>query len=133
MLKLIRSRVMQQIGRALVLSGSERIVEFHCANCGVDVVSRRSPTNSRLARVQPPRSGPISHRVSGTGGSYNVVSTRDVKEINDGQGYPLDVKADFSELESFRLSVAAWRARPPQKTHFTITVKGDGTYVVKRS
>lgn len=64
---------------------------------------------------------------------YNVVRTRAVKEINDGHGYILDVKADYSEFEYLKLTVDARGERPQRKTRFIITVKGDGTYAVKRS
>lgn len=65
--------------------------------------------------------------------SYNVASTRGVKEINDGHGSLLDVKAEFPDLEFMKLSVDARSDRPPQESRFTITVKGDETYVVKRN
>lgn len=63
--------------------------------------------------------------------SYSVASTRGVKEINGGHGFLLDVKAEFPDMESGKISVAARSARPPQEKHFSITVKGDGSYTIK--
>lgn len=63
--------------------------------------------------------------------SYSVASTRGVKEINGGHGFLLDVKAEFPDMESGKISVAARRARPPQEKLFAITVKGDGSYAIK--
>ncbi|HDO52273.1 MAG TPA: hypothetical protein ENH05_05995 [Rhizobiales bacterium] len=61
--------------------------------------------------------------------SYELVRTVNVKELNLGQGYVLDVKTSFGEFNSFKIDVTA-NSRGGKTERFAVTVKGDGKYVI---
>lgn len=61
---------------------------------------------------------------------YELVRTVNVKELNLGQGYVLDVKTSFGDINSFKISVTA-NSRGGKPKRFSITAKGDGKYTIQ--
>lgn len=62
--------------------------------------------------------------------SYELVRTVNVKELNLGQGFVLEVKTLFGDINSFKIDVTA-NSRGGNAKHFAITAKGDGKYVIQ--
>ena len=62
--------------------------------------------------------------------SYELIRTVNVTELNLGQGYLLEVKTSFGDINSFKISITANSLRVKTRS-FAITVKGDGKYVIR--
>jgi len=62
--------------------------------------------------------------------SYELIRTVNVKELNIGQGYLLEVKTSFGEFNSFKIDITAKSLRVKTRK-FAITAKGDGEYVIR--
>lgn len=62
--------------------------------------------------------------------SYELVRTVNVKELNLGHGFVLDVKTSFGDINAFRIDVTA-NSRGGKVKHFAITAKGDGKYEIQ--
>lgn len=62
--------------------------------------------------------------------SYELVRTVNVKELNLGQGFVLEVKTTFGDINSFKIDVTA-NSRGGKAQHFAITAKVDGKYVIQ--
>jgi hypothetical protein len=62
--------------------------------------------------------------------SYQLVRTVNVKELNFGPGYILDVKIDFGEINAFKIDVTA-KDRGGTAKEFAITASGDGKYTIQ--
>lgn len=61
---------------------------------------------------------------------YTLIRTVNVKELNFGHGGVLQVKTTFGDVNSFMINVIANRRNSKAK-NFTITVKGDGIYIIE--
>ena len=62
--------------------------------------------------------------------NYELVRTVNVKELNLGQGFVLDVKTSFGDINAFKINVTA-NSRGGKAKRFAITAKGDGKYVIQ--
>lgn len=69
-------------------------------------------------------------RINASSQSYELVRTVNVKEFNLGQGFVLEVKTSFGDINAFRIDVTA-NSRGGKAKRFAITAKGDGTYVIR--
>ena len=62
--------------------------------------------------------------------SYDLLRTVNVKELNLGQGYVLEVKTSFGDFNAFKVDVTA-NSRGGQAKKIAITLKGDGKYAIR--
>lgn len=62
--------------------------------------------------------------------AYELIRSVNVKELNLGHGYVLDVKSDFGDVNAFKIDVTA-NSRGGGAKKFAITAKGDGNYVIR--
>lgn len=62
--------------------------------------------------------------------SYELVRTVNVKELNLGHGFVLEVKTSFGDINSFKIDVTANSRGSAPKT-FAITVSGDEKYTIR--
>ncbi len=62
--------------------------------------------------------------------SYELIRTVNVKELNSGPGYFLNVKTDFGDVNAFKIDVTA-KDRGGATKKFTITVGGSGKYTIR--
>ena len=62
--------------------------------------------------------------------SYELVRTVNVKELNRGHGYVLQLKTAFGDTNAFKIDVIA-NSRGNAPKNFSITVTGDGTYSIR--
>ncbi len=62
--------------------------------------------------------------------SYELIRTVNVKELNSGHGYLLDVKTSFGEINAFKVDVTA-KDRGGMTKRFAITASGDGKYTIR--
>jgi hypothetical protein len=69
-------------------------------------------------------------RINASSQSYELFRTVNVKEFNLGQGFVLEVKTSFGDINSFKIDVIA-NSRGGKTQRFAITAKGDGTYVIR--
>ena len=70
---------------------------------------------------------PMVHRIEQ---GYELIRTVNVQELNQGQGYFLEVKTSFGDFNSFKIDVTANSLRVKTK-RFAITAKGDGKYTIR--
>ena len=61
---------------------------------------------------------------------YELIRTVNVKELNLGHGFVLDVKTSFGDINSFKIDVNA-NSRGGKAQRFAITAKGDGKYTIR--
>lgn len=61
---------------------------------------------------------------------YDLIRTVNVKELNLGHGFVLEVKTSFGDINSFKIDVTA-NSRGGNAKRFAITAKGDGKYVIR--
>ena len=69
-------------------------------------------------------------RVNAKTQSYELVRTVNVKELNLGHGFVLEVKTSFGDINAFKIDVTA-NSRGGKAKRFAITVKGDGRYAIQ--
>ena len=62
--------------------------------------------------------------------SYELIRTVNVKELNLGPGYVLDVKTDFGEINAFKIDITA-KDRGGATKKFAIIVSGDGKHTIR--
>ncbi|MEJ2229191.1 MAG: hypothetical protein P8Y67_13395 [Alphaproteobacteria bacterium] len=62
--------------------------------------------------------------------NYELIRTVNVKELNLGSGYVLDVKTDFGKINAFVIDVTA-KNRGGAIKRFAIIVSGDGKYTIR--
>lgn len=62
--------------------------------------------------------------------SYDLLRTVNVKELNLGHGFVLEVKTSFGDINAFKIDVTA-NSRGGQANKMAITVKGDGKYAIR--
>ena len=62
--------------------------------------------------------------------SYELVRTVNVKELNLGHGFVLEVKTSFGDINAFKIDITA-NSRGGKAKRFAITVKGDGRYAIQ--
>lgn len=61
---------------------------------------------------------------------YELVRTVNVRELNLGQGFVLQLKTSFGDINAFKINVAA-NSRGGEAKRFAITVSGDGKYLIR--
>ncbi len=61
---------------------------------------------------------------------YELIRTVNVKELNVGHGFVLEVKTSFGDINSFKIDITA-NGRGGNAQRFAITVKGDGKYAIR--
>jgi len=61
---------------------------------------------------------------------YELVRTVNVKELNLGHGFVLEVKTSFGDINSFKIDITA-NSRGGKAKRFAITAKGDGKYAIQ--
>jgi hypothetical protein len=61
---------------------------------------------------------------------YDLIRTVNVKELNLGHGFVLEVKTSSGEINSFKIDITA-NGRGGKVKRFAITVKGDGKYAIR--
>ncbi len=69
-------------------------------------------------------------RINANSQSYELVRTVNVKELNLGHGYVLEVKTSFGDINAFKVDVTA-NSRGGKARRFAITAKGDGKYTIR--
>jgi len=62
--------------------------------------------------------------------SYQLIRTVNVKELNLGQGYILEVKTSFGDENAFEISITA-NSRGGDAKRFSIIAGADGQYLIK--
>ena len=62
--------------------------------------------------------------------AYELIRSVNVKELNLGHGYVLDIKTVFGDVNAFKIDVTA-NSRGGGIKKFAITAKGDGNYVTR--
>jgi hypothetical protein len=61
---------------------------------------------------------------------YALVRTVNVKELNLGHGYLLEIRTSFGDMNAFEVNVTE-NSRDGKRWRFAITAKGDGKCVVR--
>lgn len=69
-------------------------------------------------------------RTSAEKRSYEIIRTVNVKELNLGHGYVLDVKTGFGDTNAFKIDVTA-NSRGGKSKAFIITAKVEGKYAIQ--
>ncbi len=61
---------------------------------------------------------------------YELIRTVNVKELNLGHGFVLEVRTSFGEINSFKIDITA-NGRGGKTKRFVITATGDGKYAIQ--
>ena len=69
-------------------------------------------------------------RVNSKTQGYELIRTVNVKELNLGHGFVLEVKTSFGDINSFKIDITA-NSRGGKAKRFAITAKGDGKYTIQ--
>jgi hypothetical protein len=62
--------------------------------------------------------------------TYQLIRTMNIKELNLGAGYVLEVKTSFGDINLFKISVKA-SSRGSKTKLFDVTAKGGGGYTIR--